>query len=146
VLTGDPDLHLVTGDGEVIRPVRRNGEKYFFMVRQGDAALRLVSRTARPSETMGAYIDDRRALGVQVGEITLHDGRQRINLDGHLAGADLPGWFGLDHPAHRWTNGNAELPLTPDTLRAPAAILEIRIVQAGPYQIGVEINKTDIAA
>jgi hypothetical protein len=146
VLTDDPDLHLVTSGGAVIRPVRQNGDRYFFMVRPGDTELYLVSRTARPSETIGPYIDDRRALGVLVGGMTLHDGRRKINLDGHLAGADLPGWFGFDDPAHRWTNGNAELPVELGKLRAPAAMLEIQIVQAGPYRVGVDIGATAIAA
>jgi hypothetical protein len=46
-------------------------------------------------------------------------------LDGHVFGADLPGWFGIESRTQRWTNGNAELPLELGTLRAPAAILEI---------------------
>jgi hypothetical protein len=146
VLTDDPDLHLVTGGGEVIRPVRRNGVKYFFMVRPGAAALRLVSRTARPSETVGPFIDDRRALGVLVGNMTLHDGREKIEIDGHLAGADLPGWFGVESHAHRWTNGNAELPVALNTLRAPSAMLEIQVVHAGPYRVDLEMSGMAIAA
>jgi hypothetical protein len=141
-LTDDPDLHLMTGDGAVIRPVRRNGETYVFMVPKSSTALRLVSRTARPSETVGPFIDDRRALGVLVAEMTLHDGRRKINL----AGADLPGWFGNGSDAQRWTNGNAELPVALDALGAPAAMLEIRIVQAGPYLLDLEMAGTEIAA
>jgi hypothetical protein len=141
-LTDDPDLHLMTGDGAVIRPVRRNGETYVFMVPKSSTALRLVSRTARPSETVGPFIDDRRTLGVLVAEMTLHDGRRKINL----AGADLPGWFGNGSDAPRWTNGNAELPVALDALRAPAAILEIRIGQAGPYLLDQTMGETDIAA
>jgi hypothetical protein len=145
VLTDDPDLHLVIAGGATIRPLRRNGDRYFFVVQPGDAELRLVSRTARPSETVGPYIDDRRALGVLVAEMTLHDGRERINLDGHLVCNDLPGWFGLESQAHRWTNGNAKLPVAPGTLRAPSAVLDIRILQAGPYRLDVEMAETKIA-
>ncbi len=42
-----------------------------------------------------------------------------------MTGAELLGWFRIDHPAHRWTHGNAEMPVALGTLRVPAVILEI---------------------
>jgi hypothetical protein len=59
---------------------------------------------------------------------------------------DLPGWFGLESGTERWTNGNAKLPVTPGALRAPAAVLEIRILQAGPYLLNLTMGETDLAA
>jgi hypothetical protein len=146
VLCDDPEIRLVRAGGAVIRPVRQNGDRYIFMVRPGAGDLRLVSRAGRPSEIIGPYIDDRRMLGVLVGEIAVHAGRRRIKADGHLICPDLPGWFSLDDAAHRWTDGNATLPVALDPRCAHAAVLEIQIVQAGPYQIGQEITETGIAA
>ncbi len=146
VLTDDPDLHLLTSCGDVLPPVRHDADRYFFIVQPGLKALYLALRTGRPSDTVGPFIDDRRELGVLVGDIVLHNGRQKITVDKHLLVHDLPGWFKIDLPAYRWTDGNAKLLLTLNTLRALAAMLEIRIVKAGPYQVGLHVSQMVIAA
>ncbi len=134
-LTSDPDLHVVTGTGAVIRPLRYTGGKYMFILPAGEHSLRLVSRSARPSDTIGPFLDDRRELGVLVGEIALYEGRCRIVSNEHLGTAPLDGWFEREDAAHRWTNGNAALPVALTSPNMPAALLEIQIVNAGPYQV-----------
>jgi hypothetical protein len=134
VLTSDPELHLVTAGGAVIRPIRNTGGRYFFMLPAGEHSLRLVSRTARPSDTIGPYYDDRRDLGVLVGEIALHEGRGKAAIRTHLDAEHLDGWFAQETAAHRWTNGKALLPVNLANPHVPA-ILEIQIVNAGPYQV-----------
>jgi hypothetical protein len=135
LLTSDPDLRIVTGSGAVIRPLRNTGGRYLFMVPAGESDLRLASRTARPSDTIGPFIDDRRDLGVLAGEIAVYDGRKKKTVDAHLNERSMSGWFDQEHTAHRWTNGHAKLPVELNGLRAPAAILEIQIVNAGPYMV-----------
>jgi hypothetical protein len=76
-LSTDPGLHLATAAGGVIRPLRVQDGKALFMVPPGAGALTLVSRTARPCDTLAPFIDDRRALGVLVGAISLHAGRRQ---------------------------------------------------------------------
>jgi hypothetical protein len=146
VLTSDPDLNVVTGSGAMIRPVRNAGGKYLFMVPAGETDLRLTSRTARPSDIAGPFIDDRRDLGVLVGEIAVYDGRKKTALKTHLETAHLSGWFEQENATRRWTNGNARLPVDLASLRAPAAILEIQIVGAGPYIVEYPADNAAIAA
>jgi hypothetical protein len=134
---------MLTRNGDIIGPLRQTGGQYLFTLPPGCGQLHLRSRTFRPSETIGPFLDDRRALGVLVGAITLHQGRRKIAVTDHLARVDVPGWFSLDTTAHRWTNGRATLPVTP--VRAPA-ILEIQILSAGPYRIGWEMTETKAGA
>jgi hypothetical protein len=134
-LTQDPDLRIVTGNGAELLPIRQYDDKYVFVVPAGETGLTLHSRTARPSETVGPFMDDRRALGVLVGAISLHEGRRKTTLRTHLTAQALPGWYGLERASHRWTDGQASLPVDMTKLRGPAAILEIQVVQAGPYRL-----------
>jgi hypothetical protein len=70
--------------------------------------VRLLSRSTVPAQSIGAFVDDRRRLGVQIEALVLWQG-----LDGHvipaasLAGA---GWHELEDTL-RWSDGNAELDL-----------------------------------
>jgi antigen 43 len=131
-LSNDPGLHLAAPDGTVIRPMQMRNGKAVFMVPPGVGALSLVSNTARPCDTLAPFIDDRRALGVLVGEISLHTGRRKDAVNAHLVADELPGWFAPEAAGQRWTDGNASLPVTFDGLTRPA-ILEIEILGAGPY-------------
>jgi hypothetical protein len=117
-----------------------------FLVPAGATGLTIASRTARPSETVGPFIDDRRELGVLVGEIALYDGRKKTAVDSHLITGDLDGWHGVESKAQRWTNGSAKLPLDLTKLRGQAAILEIQIVNAGPYPVAAEADEAVRAA
>jgi len=130
----DAGLHLVTASGAVLRPLRSAGDKVLFLLPPGAGELSLASRTARPSDKL-AYVDDRRELGVLVGEINLHIGRVKHSVTAHLAAGQLSGWFAREAEDRRWTSGLAKLP---DGIAAPrscSAILEIQILQAGPYPI-----------
>jgi hypothetical protein len=134
-LTQDPDLRIVTATGAELLPVRQYDDKYVFVVPAGETGLTLVSRNARPSDTVGPFIDDRRTLGVLVGEISLHEGRRKTTQRTHLTAQTLSGWHGLEAASHRWTDGQASLAVDLSKLRGPAAILEIQVVQAGPYRL-----------
>jgi antigen 43 len=94
-LITDPDLRLVTGAGSVIHPTLFDGSVHTFLVPGGTRTLRLIPRTSRPSDTIGPFCDDRRLLGVQVGEIGISDCHQSIErrvIDRHIsAGGSLAG-------------------------------------------------------
>ena len=130
-LSEDPDLCLVAQDGVEIRPLRILPGKALFMLPAGMAGLALASRTARPNETRAPYLNDRRDLGVLVGEITLHTGRAQKRITAHLHDASLAGWYVPEAAERRWTNGFASLPVA--TAPGQASILEVQILQAGPY-------------
>lgn len=133
-VTTESDLHLVTEAGTVIRPARLHRDNVLFMVPGDVETVRLVSRTSRPCETIGPYVDDRRDLGVLVGEIQLIEARSLRNLTSHLSETDLPGWASLDNPEFRWTSGNAVLNLgSRDS--GTIGMLSLQIRSGGPYII-----------
>jgi hypothetical protein len=133
-LTNNPEVHLVTESGLQIRPTLAEGSTYSFLVPGGTETLCLVSRSARPSEVLGPYIDDRRELGVLVGRIDLGIGRKRVAVNAHLSHDSLEGWHIPEAgSASRWTAGNAILPLELGTLKGRPVFLDIELLQAGPY-------------
>ncbi|GBQ29380.1 hypothetical protein AA0472_2978 [Acetobacter estunensis NRIC 0472] len=143
VLTEDADLHLVTTDGRVIRQARQANGYAMFMIPSNITSVRIASRTCRPSDTIGPFVDDRRHLGVLVGEVSLFDSRQTRKIDTHLTDAGLLGWDVQEASPCRWTNGNALLPLgkrQPNTF----GMLAIQILAAGPYNISPETTQAAI--
>jgi len=114
--TTDPDLNLLVGD-RIIRPVTVTADRAVFVLPHGTAEVRLISRTARPSDVQ-PWADDRRLLGVCIGGISLR-GAQAF----HDVSLDDPalnrGWWDVEHDAgrmHRWTTGDAVLPVPTGTL------------------------------
>jgi hypothetical protein len=142
-LTNDPALRIIAGDGTVIAPVQTTGGKHLFVLGAGMDELRLVSRTFRPADSIGPFVDDRRELGVLIGEITLHDGRKKQPVSRHLAPAQLAGWYDLEDASGRWTTGDAELPVTTS---AKPAVLEIQVLSAGRYRLEGEISERQAQA
>ncbi|GAN59387.1 hypothetical protein ACI01nite_23330 [Acetobacter cibinongensis] len=139
-LTTDPDLKLVTNAGQVIRPMRQTNDRITFMIPANVTTVRLVSRTSRPSDAIGPFVDDRRDLGVLVGEVSLLTSRQTVALTTHLSEADLSGWHGLESSLYRWTSGNAELPLQDSaTCGKEPSVLSLQIVSSGPYVLNAPV-------
>ena len=125
----DADLHLTVG-GQVIRPVRQNGKFAVFQVPARSADIQICSRTSRPSRTVGPFVDDRRDLGVLIGQIAFYaeDGTHQVQH--HLENTELTGWSVTENSPCRWTLGNAALPLDFKT----AGVLAVEVLQAGPYE------------
>ena len=136
VLHHDAGLHLVADDGAVIRQMRENRGFAIFMIPPGVQAVRIMSRTSRPCDAIGPYLDDRRQLGVLIGQIRLFEGSVAYSLSSHLDDAAPDGWCNGWHAPRdgrcRWTNGRAELVLGP---RHPTlmGLLCLEIVAGGPY-------------
>ncbi|KXV78230.1 Hint domain-containing protein [Acetobacter cerevisiae] len=131
-LTEDPDLYLVTDEGRTLRCMRTVRGKALFMVPGQVQAVRLVSRTSRPCDVQGPFVDDRRSLGVFVGEAAFQLGGAVLPVTVHKTEAFLTGWAELEGDAGRWTMGDALLPLP---ARAPESfgMLSLQILAGGPY-------------
>ncbi|PHY94216.1 hypothetical protein CSR02_06000 [Acetobacter pomorum] len=133
--TTNPDLHLVTPAGRVIRPLRVTGAQVSFMLPAGTQAVHLVSRSARACDVAGPFVDDRHNRGVLVGRVTVLAGGQTTMLTPHLDTAITSpenGWVTKPHKNTRWTNGNALLPLGTAAAHGPA-LLTVEVRRAGPY-------------
>ncbi|MBE7620805.1 hypothetical protein GL297_14440 [Komagataeibacter sp. FXV2] len=133
-LTEDADLHLITDTGAVIRQAREHGDRVMFMIPTGVKSVRIVSSTHRPSDVIGPFVDDRRYLGLAIGEIKMFEAAQCHAVTPHLTEPDLDGWHMLEREDMRWTSGNALLPLGP---RHPnsAALLALQIREKGAYPV-----------
>ncbi|MBB2170083.1 hypothetical protein HLH36_17335 [Gluconacetobacter aggeris] len=131
-LSEDPDLHLVTRNGTIIRQARTYGDRVVFMIPAHIDSVWIMSNTSRPSDVIGPFVDDRRHMGVAIGEITMFEANHAHTLTAHMTEETLDGWHGLQADGLRWTAGHALLPLgdrQPDSV----ALLSIQIRAAGPY-------------
>lgn len=136
ILTDEADLHLTTDKGQIIRPVREANGYIMFMIPTGVQAVRIVSRASRPSDVIGPFVDDRRAFGVEIGEINLFEDSHLRAITDHLTDSALPGWNDVEGQ-RRWTSGRALLPLG---TRAPnsVAMLALQVRTGGPYIVADE--------
>lgn len=104
-------LSLITADGTIIEPRSCAGAHYAFTIPEGTRSVRLSTLVARPCDVIGPFYDDRRYLGVQIGEVVLFGGRHEYRLDAHLRTDELSGWHGLEGGERRWTKANALIDL-----------------------------------
>ncbi|WP_194149725.1 Hint domain-containing protein [Oecophyllibacter saccharovorans] len=137
VLSSEPDLYLETKDGQRLSAQRRNGNWVTFEVPASATGVYVCSRTARPDQTVGPFVDDRRHLGVLVGQVRGFAGDESRDLSAHLQQADLAGWDVVEQTPCRWTNGRAWLPLSADK-NAASQLVGIEVLAAGPYLLQAE--------
>ncbi|WP_041247661.1 Hint domain-containing protein [Komagataeibacter medellinensis] len=132
VMTHDADVHLIADNGAVIRQMRQNRGFSIFMIPPGVRSVSIMSRTSRPCDAIGPYVDDRRQLGVLIGEIRLFEGSVAYTLSSHLDKGVAEGWHASGDGRCRWSNGRAELALGP---RHPTlmGLLCLEIIAGGPY-------------
>ncbi len=82
---------------------------------------------------VGPFIDDRRNLGLLIGEITVIFPDRVEAMTRHLSESNLFGWHGVEAgQAMRWTAGQAVLPMA-ELADGRARILAIEIKAFGPY-------------
>lgn len=130
----DFHVHLLTDDGVMLAPCEVNGTTYSFALPAGVGGLRLVSATARPCDVVGPFVDDRRSLGVLVGEMSWQGRAASQLVRAHLTDASLAGWHGAEAAEYRWTAGCAKLPLDEAMLAAAPGLLQIEIARLGPFE------------
>lgn len=132
--TNDPDLHLVTNTGAIVRPMRQTSQQYSFMLPSDTKCVRIVSRASRPSDVIGPFVDDRRYMGVAVADVHLLCAAQKYDLTSHLQAEKPEGWHDTDWTDCAWTNGDAVLPLG-DLTQDCMGVLSLNIRSAGPYTV-----------
>ncbi|HUN50274.1 MAG TPA: Hint domain-containing protein, partial [Candidatus Sulfotelmatobacter sp.] len=104
-------LALIAGT-RTLRPVVDEAGTVIFALPRDTTAVRLVSATARPSQSR-PWLDDRRRLGVAVRHAAAD--HVALPLDGPAFGA---GWWNLETSeaaTYRWSNGDAILALPEGT-------------------------------
>ena len=134
--TGDPELRILA-KGRTVRPMYGENGLYIFALPKGATEVHLLSRSGSPADAR-PWLDDRRRLGVNVERIVLRGASEMQEIP-----VDHPrlsqGWQAPERDGtalHRWTNGDAVLPLP--TLGGPT-MLEIRIGSGGmAYVISAE--------
>ncbi|GEC61844.1 hypothetical protein GOX01_21750 [Gluconobacter oxydans] len=124
------ETHLVLADGTALYPIRANGEQFVFMLPEGCQSVRIISQAARPGDRIGLFVDDRRILGVLVGEVTIWSGERTHRISTHLSDPYADGWWGIETSHARWTGGNARLDLG-QTLKMSGGILSLQILSHG---------------
>ncbi|BAU38505.1 outer membrane protein [Acetobacter pasteurianus NBRC 101655] len=141
-LTNDPRLQLETEAGAHIWPISVKGNVYTFMLSSSISRVNIVSRTQRPSDTIGPFVDDRRQLGVLIGNMHLVSVKKISNLNAHLQDTLLTGWNDYEHTGCRWTAGCAELAL-PEESKGGFRMLSIEVLSAGPYLLADDMENVE---
>lgn len=139
LLTPETDLHLVTSAGLRLQPKRSSGNWQIFALPAGTNSVQIVSRTGRPDQVIGRFMDDRRELGVLVGAVQLIVDGQTHQVTTHHQTNDLAGWDAQESAPYRWTNGDALLPLPAQPLGAEC-LLAVEVLAGGPYLLEDEAS------
>ncbi len=127
----DPGLCVLLDDESLVQPRWQDGDRHFFQLPAGRRAVRLLSRSTMPALSIGAFVDDRRQLGVQVEALVLWQGLSRHVIQAEaFTGA---GWHALEQ-ASRWTDGDAELDLP--AARGDDSFLELVVTASLAYPVG----------
>nr|WP_244877545.1 Hint domain-containing protein [Acetobacter cibinongensis] len=134
VLTHDNDLHLKSDTGHTLYPIRKKKNGSVFMLPEGVKTVHIISNVSRPCDAIGPFVDDRRALGVLVGNITLCEKNATRTITSHLDDENLTGWNSVESPTMRWTSGNAYLALG-DRKQGAIGFLTLQILASGPYLV-----------
>ncbi|NVN05412.1 Hint domain-containing protein [Asaia spathodeae] len=132
--TFDPDLCLETDQGNLIKPLRVAGCRHLFQLPVGVNSVVIRSRFSRPCDVYGAFVDDRRALGVLIGQILYFADGNITEIKSHLDLHEMAGWHKREESPCRWTAGDGFLFLPECQLKSDR-ILTLEVLQAGPYKL-----------
>jgi hypothetical protein len=126
--TNDPAPCLIAR-GRTVKPMYGESGLYIFALPKGATEVRLVSRSAAPTDVR-PWLEDRRRLGLYVERIVLRSADDVRELPVDHPGLSQGWWAVESHNTslRRWTDGSAVLPL-PDM--AGPAMLEVRAGSAG---------------
>lgn len=135
-LTQDPDICLMTDQGEIIyKEASSTDKKLSFIIPNNVSAVWILSRTSRPCDVIGAFVDDRRYLGVLVGEVALQRNGKKHQITTHLDADHLLGWDVQETIPCRWTKGKAFLPLDIESQSKISNLLTLEILSDHAYII-----------
>ena len=129
-LTENPDLHLLA-DGERLEAETVAGRVWRFRLRRPVSDLHIVSRSAVPA--MVGTEPDQRRLGVALRRIVLAEpeATQTLEWDDARLSAGFHDAEPLDR--HRWTDGEAALPLALLAGLRAGALVELHVGGLLPY-------------
>lgn len=130
-LTKDHDLKLITPKGQFISKVMEKDNVLTFMLPSDVHEVHLSSRASRPVDVIGPFTQDKRYLGVHIGDVILLDVRKHKKITAHLDN-ELTGWHPSESDEGRWTDGHAHLPIK-GRLRNRMGMLWIQILKTIPY-------------
>lgn len=130
LLTQDAGFYILTDQGDIIYPQFDGTDKYSFVLAEDIRKVYLQSRVSRPCDTIGSFVDDRRQLGLLIGDILLLSFDKENNLQQHqvtsyLKKQYLAGWDVLEQSHCRWTKGNAELDISFNNDQKRALIIQV---------------------
>ncbi|RUT25076.1 hypothetical protein C0V97_13445 [Asaia sp. W19] len=138
-------LCMSTEHGHVLPPRFTGGTKVAFGLPADTRTVILHARCFIPAVDIGAFIDDRRTLGVLVGRITLTDDQGTRDIVVHLDDEALEGWHPRDTSACRWTSGAAFIPL-PFPVGPHGGTMMITILDSAPCPLGTTRFPAHLAA
>ncbi|PHI96288.1 hypothetical protein BG621_04845 [Parasaccharibacter apium] len=137
--TLDPTPYIRLKNGATLYPHRHEAGRYLFTLPAYTQQVTIGSRTFRPSEAVGPHLDDRRQLGILIGQVSLWNGGRETIITRHLTDRGLEGWDIIEAGPHRWTKGEADLPLHDSPpVSATQQILTIEVQAGGPYSLSPE--------
>lgn len=144
-ITQNADMHLVIpADGSVIRPVKKSGNVEFFLLPAGVSKVLIASKSSRPSDFIGPFVDDRRELGVKVGKIRVIENQDDYEITSHLNEEKLSGWSVVENNEGRWTTGQAELTLR-NSKNVGFKMLAVEVVSTASYLEQDEVINHQVA-
>ena len=140
-ITEEPELRVVAG-GREFRPVTVEAGHYVFALPAGIDSVRLMSRSAKPSDSH-PWLDDRRSLGVAVERVAMRalDGMVELPMD-HPGLSQ--GWWSVERSGNRmtrWTNGDAMIPLA-----GGSVLLEVTVAGTTFYNVPAAVAESRQAA
>ncbi|NVN02316.1 MULTISPECIES: Hint domain-containing protein [Asaia] len=143
--TEEAGIHLVTDKGEKIFSDRISDKHHIFILPPEISFVDLVTRTGKPSEMIGPFVDDRRALGVLVGDVTHFCATEAHQLRAHLTQETASGWHTIENDRTRWTAGSARIALN-DADTSDSSTLSIEIVSTSLYPAESDMTAADCRA
>ncbi|MFC0501707.1 Hint domain-containing protein [Asaia krungthepensis] len=143
-VTSDPALVLYDHAGRRCPILSQSPEGATFSIPAGIPHVWLCSRTVRACDGIGAFVDDRRALGVLIGQMRCSGTQGEMLTNPHLSQPLIEGWDALEAGHCRWTKGQAFISLAGFS-SAGDMTLSIEILGGGPYRLD-ETKVPDLAA
>lgn len=139
-LSNDAAIHVITNNQQEIHNYAVENGCIVFTLPSDTKSVRIMTRVGRPSETIGAFVDDRRYLGVLIGEMKVSQDERSDIITIHHDSHYLNGWDVKESVPCRWTKGNATVPIPVMTNTQSPMKLTLQILSGGPYFI----NATDV--
>lgn len=115
-------ITIVDQNGQTLSVLEEKSNLATIRLHEDTRSIFIRSSTFSPYKKIGAYVDDRRHLGVLVGEITLHLPHDTLKFRQHLESSDFSGWHQIEDGDKRWTNGAGAIVLPDEAIGLASAV------------------------